>query len=128
MSIPGPLNFCRGAGALNVLLVLTILCGPTVASGKGKAVDLGIWHDFIEQYSVFYQKTYGPEIRSRYPLHLRELEEMRAPDYATCRPPVVARKTLKRWVDGLILEGRTLPTLVGRSLDSLRIYAHRDGQ
>jgi len=109
------------------LLAAFSLFFPSLPSSLPAAAgpdDLGGWHRFIDEYSAHFQQEYGPDVKSRYQLHLRELAEMQGPDFGRCRPPVKAPRALTRWVDGIILEGRHLPRLLGRPLENLRVLVY----
>ncbi len=90
--------------------------------------DISLWNRFVEAYSSYFQRTYGPEVKSRYDLYLREIEQMGAPEYGRCQPPVLSKKTLDRWVDGIIFEGRYLPDLLNEPIERLRVLAYTNNQ
>jgi len=84
--------------------------------------DQPFW-DFIRPQRDYLRRTYGEEISTTYDLFLREKARLEAPAAGAEDPRVRERKTLARWPDPVVLQGRSLPAWEGRALDSLRVYA-----
>ena len=78
-----------------VFLILIIFLIPVRGiCGTDKGIDR--WHEFLAKYTGYFQENYGPEIKSRYQLYMKEVEEMKSPGYNELMPPVIAKSTLKR--------------------------------
>jgi len=86
------------------------------------------WPEFIKTQRELYRREYGPAVKNAYDLFLEEQAEMKQPDYQKASPPVLKKKTLKRLTDLAYLPGRAFGGLAGAGLESIRVFAFRQGK
>lgn len=102
------------------------LSSPALRAEEQTSQDISPWSRYLNEYSSYFRSRYGPAVKSRYDLFLKETERRRAADPQAATPPGAARRTLDRWVDGIIFEARHLPGLLGMPLEDIRVLVWSD--
>lgn len=107
-------------------LVFSPVSSPALGAQEQTRQDISLWSRYIEEYSSYFESRYGPAVKSRYDLFLKETQRMQAAGHEAANPPGAATRTLDRWVDGIIFEGRYLPGLLGLPLEDIRVLVYSE--
>jgi len=89
---------------------------------KGDLPEDHFW-DYINPQREYLRKTYGDDISTTYQLFCKEKERLETENPVKDDHPILEMKTLKRWPDPVIFQGKDMPEWIGNNFDDLRLYA-----